>query len=104
MKILELYNCLEMIRREFRGDYAPQQLSILLIVAAEPGITQPDLAKLLMMPQPTVSRNCKKLAEGYGLVVIKDNFEFNYRRRELHLTKDGESLIARIKTMIEDKE
>ena len=33
MKIIELYSLLEMIRRELGGDYAPQQLSILLITA-----------------------------------------------------------------------
>lgn len=103
MKILELYNCLESIRRELEGDYAPQQLSILLLCSVNEGITHPDLAKHLDMPQPTVSRNCKKLEEGYGFVVVRDNFDIGYRRKAVYLTEKGRAFANRIKTMIEDK-
>jgi len=102
MKILELYHCLESIRRELGGDYAPQQLSILLLASVNEGITHPDLAKHLNMPQPTVSRNCHKLEEGYGFIKILDNFDIGYRRKAVHLTEPGKAFVKRIKTMIED--
>jgi len=100
MKLLELYNVLEMIRREFKGDYAPQQLSILLLCAVNSGITQPEIGKLLSMPQPTVSRNSKKL-EQKGLVNQRKDTMVDTRRSAVSLTKEGEALINRIKLMIE---
>ena len=102
MKIIELYSLLEMIRRELGGDYAPQQLSILLITAVNEGITQSDLAKHLNMPQPTVSRNVKKLEDGYEFVVTKDDFGIGYRRKAVFMTEKGKSFVARIKTMISE--
>lgn len=101
MKLLELYTLLEMIRRELGGDYAPQQLTILLLCAVNNGITQADLAQHLNMPQPTVSRNVRKLEGGYGFVITKDDFEIGYRRKAVFVTDKGKSFIARIKTYLE---
>ena len=103
MKILELYHCLESIRRELGGDYAPQQLSILLLCSINEGITHPDLAQHLRMPQPTVSRNVKKLQQGYKFVMNRDEVSSGARRNAVYLTDKGKAFVNRIKTMIEDK-
>ena len=102
MKILELYHCLESIRRELGGDYAPQQLSILLLCSVNEGITHPDLAQYLNMPQPTVSRNVRKLELGYEFVLKRDEVSAGTRRNAVYLTEKGKAFVKRIKIMLED--
>ena len=108
MKLHEFFKLQEIIRRELGGEYAPQQLSILLLVSLRPGITHNEIADKLKMAQGSVSRNVSKLAKrvtehsgvGYGLVENRQDKVYDTRRSAVWLTTEGKQLVAKIKKAI----
>lgn len=56
------------LRIEINKDLPIQHLAILLAVVARPGRSMPDLMCELKMPQGTISRNVKLLANKYELL------------------------------------
>jgi DNA-binding MarR family transcriptional regulator len=110
MKLQQFFQTMEYLRKELGGEYAPQQLSILLLVSMRPGITHNELSAALNMPQGTVSRNVTKLCSrkhpktgreiGYGLVENRMDELYDSRRNAVHLTVKGKQFIAKIKSAI----
>lgn len=108
MKLHEFLKLQEALRRELGGEYAPQQLSILLLAALRPGITHNEIAEHLNLSQGSVSRNVSKLAnrttvhsgEGYGLVENRPDEVIDSRRSAVWLTSEGNQFIAKIKKAI----
>jgi len=111
MKAHQFLRVQEMIRKELGGDYAPQQLSILVLVSLREGITHTEIANVLNMPQGTVSRNVSKLAlrrsrnggnlVGYGLVENREDLVYDPRRKAVYLTEKGKELMDKIERAIQ---
>lgn len=111
MKIDQLREIIEFIRKTIHRDFAMPQLSILLLVAENEGISQPDISKRLDMPQASVSRNvtklCKKLVtqrtgtvnRGYELCEISPD-PAEPRRLNVFLTNKGKKFIEELRTML----
>ena len=89
------------LREKIHKDIAFPQLTVFILVALNQGITQPELAKILKVPQGTVSRNVIKLGDlliqdkngiwkdlGYNLVEQKPDID-DPRRSACYLTKKG---------------
>lgn len=60
--LAKMLRAVEMLRRRVHKAMPSQHLSLLLAVAERPGITMPELGRVLNMPQGTVSRNVKVLS------------------------------------------
>lgn len=60
--IAKVLKAVEMLRKRVHKGMPSQHLSMLLAVAEQPGITMPELCRVLDMPQGTVSRNVKVLS------------------------------------------
>jgi len=61
-ELSRILKAVEMLRKRVHKEMPSQHLSLLLTVADHPGITMPELGRLLDMPQGTVSRNVKVLS------------------------------------------
>ena len=102
--ISQLFYIVEMFRKRLSSQLPSQHISLLLLVAERPGITQAALSELLHMPQGTVSRNLKLLnryferdqqgssAKGYGLLITRPLEDCAYPLG-VYLTAKGEELI-----------
>ncbi len=103
-EISHLFYVVEMFRNRLSRQLPTQHISLLLLVAERPGITQAELSNLLDMPQGTVSRNLKLLnyylerdqcgssAKGYGLLITRPLEEGAYPLG-VFLTPKGEDFI-----------
>ena len=111
MDIKDFFTVMEKIRSELEGDYAPTQLSVLLMCYIRPGVTHPELSQLLNLPQATISRAVARLSKavkkhpdrtytGRGLVENRADEVHDSRRKAVFLTKDGERLVKYIETLI----
>jgi len=90
------------------GDYPPQWIDIILLVAQRQGITQTEISEILNMPQGSVSRNCKKLASAYsereqgmvGLDLLENRTDYviDSRRHAVYLTKKGKEMVKKMQT------
>ena len=93
------------VREEVQSDINIQQLDILLRVAANEGITQPDLREQTGLMAGSVSRHLSKLSyykhprdgskAGLGLIRQSQSFE-NRREFAVFLTTKGKQLIKQI--------
>lgn len=106
--IVEFERLLSFLAEEIKFDIPLQQLRLLFIVAANPGITQTELTELLGLHQATISRNVKKMGEehiitengtvrtvGWGLLKTQQDTRFDSRRLAVYLTKKGERIITK---------
>jgi DNA-binding MarR family transcriptional regulator len=108
MKIHEFLKLMETIRADMGGEYAPQQLAILLLSAVRPGITHNEIADVLKLSQGAISRNVTKLSSkdtdhsgiGKGLVEKRSDEVYDSRRSAIWLTDEGKALINKIKKAI----
>jgi DNA-binding MarR family transcriptional regulator len=113
MDIRQFTKGIKCISSVVHKDIAMPQLTILLLVAQEQGISQPDLAMIMGIPQATVSRNVLKLSEkfvqnakgdwrqtGYDLVETRPD-PYETRRHAVYLTKKGKQVINALKKSIE---
>ena len=112
MDLSRLLEIGEEIRKQLGDLVSLAQLSLLYLVALQPGITNVEAAKRLNMPRGSISRNASKLSkysrygrdQGYGLIEQKVDFAVDSRRHALYLTKDGETFIKMIKSMLGNDE
>jgi len=109
--LLSLVEVIKHVRNKINKNMAIPQLGILLLAAARPGITQPEIQKALNMPQGTCSRNCSKLSVhiekkkghwtdmGYGLVELKDTTDGS-GSLAVFLSKEGKELINELLSIL----
>lgn len=103
-EISQLWAALGVLRHHVHKELPLQHITLLLAVSEHPGITMPELMKLLDMPQGSLSRNVKALSRyierekgvavsrGYDLL----RTERDPRQRRVltvYLTSRGEALI-----------
>ena len=112
MKIRQFRTVVEFIRKEVNPEFPIQQLSVLLLVAEEEGITQTEISQILSMPQATVSRNVAKLGNkvvqrdgkskmiGYGLVENRQDVVHDPRRLAVYLTDKGKKFIKDLSILL----
>ena len=113
MNIKQFYKGLRCISGVVHKDIAMPQLTILLLVAENEGISSPEISEWLDMPQGTVSRNVIKLSHklvqnakgewrqvGYDLVETRPDIH-ETRRHSVYLTKKGKQVIKALKKAIE---
>jgi len=109
MTIGQLQQVLGVIAREIRFDIPLQQLRLLLLVAANPGITQTELGELLDLHQATISRNVKKMSTflvekdgggfvqgGWGFLKTSQDTRFDSRRLACFLSDRGNEIIQKV--------
>ena len=107
-EIVGLLAAIEGFRARIDRALPSQQISLLLTVARQPGITMSELVEVLRMPQGSVSRNVKSLAQfcvrsrwgqlkpaGYDLLTTRPSDE-NPKKLAVFLTQKGEEIIAEI--------
>lgn len=120
VELLKMYDALELMRIRIRGDEDKKELPIqilktFLVAATQPGITMPDAAKFMGVPQSTVSRNIKCLGtygeydadgnpipekKGKGLMFSAPN-EYNRRQHSMFLTAPGHRLAKELIKILE---
>lgn len=115
-EISTLLKSMELLRKRVYAELPIQQISILLLVADNPGITLPEIAKKLSMEQASTSRNVKALGtyvdrqsalkdkkaatqKGHQLVRTEPDL-YNRRSLACYLTRHGEEVVKQLqKTM-----
>ncbi|KQV84354.1 MarR family winged helix-turn-helix transcriptional regulator [Rhizobium sp. Root1220] len=92
--------------RELFPDIPMQTISVFLLIAMKPGISQRDLLKLLDLSQAGISRNVMALGEmnrhgkpGLGLIVQRKD-PFDNRQVMLSLSPSGKALVARVTAIV----
>ena len=113
MDIKQFFKGIKCISGVIHKDIAMPQLTILLLVAENEGITQTELAEIMGIPQGTVSRNVLKLSEkfvqnakgdwrqaGYDLVETRPDID-ETRRLAVYLTRKGKDVIKALKKALE---
>ena len=110
-EITRLSNVIELLRQQLNKDLPSQHIAMLLAVARKPGVTMPELCAQLDMPQGTVSRNVKLMAQycdnsgkkvttkGYGLLAT-DQAPSNRYQLAVFLTAEGEQLVQKLARMM----
>lgn len=111
-KMIRLVDC---IRKEINDGITQQQLSMFLMVAHNEGTLQGELAKILGLPEASVSRNLRKLGTkyrktggdmlektGYGLMESRQDDYTDNRKRSVYLTKKGSAVIQRLCDALSD--
>ncbi|MBX5230302.1 winged helix-turn-helix transcriptional regulator [Rhizobium sp. NLR9b] len=102
--LIKLFRFVEKLRELF-PDVPMQTISIFLIIAMKPGISQRELLKLMGTSQAGVSRNVMALGDvnrhgkpGLGLIAqVRDPFDS--RQAGLRLTPAGVALANRVATL-----
>ncbi|ORJ53222.1 MarR family winged helix-turn-helix transcriptional regulator [Geothermobacter hydrogeniphilus] len=110
--ISRMFAAIEFLRRRLSKAMPSQHFSLLLAVAENPGITMPELCRLLDMPQGTVSRNVKVLSHyvergddavlrprGHGLLRTQPDRE-NPLALAVFLTGKGEALVEEVNRIL----
>lgn len=104
MGVNTLKRALALVRTKVNPDMTLNQLCVYLEVLNDNGVSQTDIAKLLDMPQASVSRNVKKLSlsartgergkvETYGMNLVENRpDQIESRRNAVWLTKFGEEI------------
>lgn len=87
----------DFIRRLSPIDISPAQFSVLVVVAANPGLSQSQLATTLGIERARLVRLLHRL-ERRGLTQRLPS-SADGRRHALRLTRDGQSLLARAKVL-----
>ena len=109
MDLFKLSQILTEVRKELGEYLTVTQLNIIVLVAAQPGITHGEIAKRLNMVQGSVSRNCSRLSEhsrygrnkGYGLIVPKIDLKISSGRYAMYLTQKGKGVIKMVEGMLQ---
>lgn len=107
-EISRMFAAIEFLRRRLSKGMPSQHVTLLLAVAENPGITMPELCRLLDMPQGTVSRNVKVLSHyveregdsvlssrGHGLLRTQPD-RLNSQALAVYLTGRGEALVQEL--------
>ena len=103
-EISRLYHVMGLLRHRVHREMPLQHIALLLAVSEQPGITMPELMRVLDMPQGTVSRNVKTLSsyvDRTNVVALRKGYDLlrtqpdaaNRRVLAVYLTSQGEVLI-----------
>ncbi len=114
--LTRLARVIELLRKQLNKDLPSQHIALLLAVAQQPGITMPELCKMLDMPQGTVSRNVKLMShfcdkkgnnsvakKGYGLLET-DQAPSNRYQLAVFLTTEGERLVQKLARLMDHEQ
>jgi len=96
--VTRLSDMVACLRTELKKDLPIQHLALLLAVVEEPGISMPELMKRLKMPQGSVSRNVKLLADrarGFGLLLTAPD-QVNRKQMAVYPTRECQSLVEKL--------
>jgi DNA-binding MarR family transcriptional regulator len=99
---LQVWVFQDFIRRLSPIDISPAQFSVLLVIDANRGLSQAELAATLDIERARLVRLLNRL-ERRGLTQRLLSSE-DRRRHALHLTRDGQMVLARAKALAEDHE
>lgn len=89
-------------RRMAALDATPGQFSLLTVIAANPGISQRQLAELHRLDKSTLSPAVDRLTKrGY---VVRERDPVDRRYYALSLSADGADFLARLTAKVEDQE
>jgi len=78
-------------------DISPAQFSVLVVISANPGLSQAELATTLGIERARLARLLHRL-QGRGLIQRLESSD-DGRRHALQLTSQGRTLLARAKTL-----
>lgn len=110
--IARLHRAIELLESNIEEGNSVRQIRIFLAVAEHEGISMPDLAALLDLPQPTLSRNIKLLSrytevgpngerQVKGVDLLTTGPDIDYRRRfAVYLTQKGRELTQKLQEII----
>jgi DNA-binding MarR family transcriptional regulator len=87
----------DFIRTLAQIDISPAQFSVLVVVSANPGLSQAELAATLGIERARLARLLHRL-QGRGLIQRLES-STDGRRHALQLTSHGRALLARAKTL-----
>lgn len=104
---LSLLQATELLREEIGKDISSQQMMILFLVATSPGISLTEMAKMLELPKPSVSRNVgvlghrikgstQSIGPEQGFVETRQDDNTDIRKKGVYLTERGEELVNRL--------
>jgi DNA-binding MarR family transcriptional regulator len=94
---LQVWIFQDFIRRLARIDISPAQFSVLVVIAANPGLSQADLAATLGIERARLVRLLHRL-EQRGLTQRLPS-SADGRRHELRLTRDGQKTLTQAKAL-----
>lgn len=94
---LQVWVFQDFIRTLERIDISPAQFSVLVVISANRGLSQSELASTLGIERARLARLLHRL-EGRGLIERLDS-KADGRRHALELTPQGRTLLARAKTL-----
>lgn len=112
--IARLHRAIELLESNIEEGNSVRQIRIFLAVAEHEGISMPDLAALLDLPQPTLSRNIKLLSrytevgpngerQVKGADLLTTGPDIDYRRRfAVYLTQKGRELVQKLQEIIRE--
>ncbi len=83
-------------------DLTPKQCSVLILIGANEGLSQIDIAEAIAMDRSTTMALIKRL-ERYGLIELSKSVK-DGRKQELHLTQKGATTIADANEAIKEHE
>lgn len=111
-RIQNLATCIRYLRETVGTAVTLQQIDVLITVAVQEGITQPEIGEQLAMPQGTVSKNIRILSlrmvksgtghvpKGLDLITVRPDL-YDARRHAVFLTPKGEALMRQIDRILE---
>ena len=94
---LQVWVFQDFIRRMATIDISPAQFSVLVVISANPGLSQMELATTLAIERARLVRLLHRL-ERRGLMQ-RLHSSADGRRHALRLTRDGQKILARAKTL-----
>ncbi len=94
---LQVWVFQDFIRRMAAIDISPAQFSVLVVISANPGLSQMELATTLAIERARLVRLLHRL-ERRGLMQ-RLHSSADGRRHALRLTRDGQKILARAKTI-----
>jgi DNA-binding MarR family transcriptional regulator len=92
----------DLIRRLAPIDISPAQFSVLVVISANPGLSQMELATRLGIERARLVRLLHRLERRALTQRLPSSADG--RRHALRLTRDGQKLLARAKTLAEQHE
>jgi DNA-binding MarR family transcriptional regulator len=92
----------DFIRRLARIDVSPAQFSVLVVISANPGLSQSELASALGIERARLVRMLHRLE--LRKLTVRLPSSADGRRHALELTREGEKLLARAKVLAAEHE
>lgn len=92
----------DFIRRLARIDVSPAQFSVLVVINANPGLSQSELANALGIERARLVRMLHRLE--LRKLTVRLPSSADGRRHALELTREGEKLLARAKVLAAEHE